>query len=43
MKRLLLCAVVLAAMFGTGARAQDPSGNWQGTLMIDHAEKPSPN
>jgi hypothetical protein len=32
MKRLLLCVVVLAAMFGTGARAQDLSGNWQGTL-----------
>src|SRR3984957_6242995 len=32
MKRLLLCVVALAAMFGTGARAQDLSGNWQGTL-----------
>ena len=32
MKRLLLCVVALAAMFGTGAGAQDLSGNWQGTL-----------
>jgi uncharacterized protein (TIGR03435 family) len=32
MKRLLLCVVALAAIFGTGARAQDLSGNWQGTL-----------
>jgi hypothetical protein len=32
MKKLLLCVVALAAMFGTGARAQDLSGNWQGTL-----------
>ena len=35
--------VLPAAMFGTGARAQDPSGTWQGTLMIERAEKPSPN
>src|SRR3984885_942473 len=32
MKGLLLCVVALAAMFGTSARAQDLSGNWQGTL-----------
>jgi hypothetical protein len=32
MKRALLWAVVLVAMFGTGALAQDLSGNWQGTL-----------
>ena len=32
MKRLLLCAVALAAMFGAVAWAQDLSGNWQGTL-----------
>ena len=32
MKKLLLCVVALAMMFGTGARAQDLSGNWQGTL-----------
>lgn len=32
MKRLLLLVVALAAMFGMGARAQDLSGNWQGTL-----------
>ena len=32
MKRPLLWAVVLVAMFGTGALAQDLSGNWQGTL-----------
>jgi uncharacterized protein (TIGR03435 family) len=32
MRRPLLWAVVLAAMFGTGALAQDLSGNWQGTL-----------
>jgi hypothetical protein len=29
MKMLLLCVVALAAMFGTGAGAQDLSGNWQ--------------
>lgn len=32
MKRPLLCAVALVAMFGSGALAQDLSGNWQGTL-----------
>jgi uncharacterized protein (TIGR03435 family) len=32
MKKLLLCVVALAAMFGMGARAQDLAGNWQGTL-----------
>ena len=32
MKKLMLCMVALATMFGTGARAQDLSGNWQGTL-----------
>jgi uncharacterized protein (TIGR03435 family) len=32
MTKLLLCVVALAAIFGTGARAQDLSGNWQGTL-----------
>jgi hypothetical protein len=32
MKRVLLCVVALAAMFGAGARAQDLSGNWKGTL-----------
>ena len=32
MKRPLLWAVMLVAMFGTGALAQDLSGNWQGTL-----------
>jgi hypothetical protein len=32
MKRLLLCVVALAAIFGTGAGAQDLSGNGQGTL-----------
>jgi uncharacterized protein (TIGR03435 family) len=32
MKKLLLCVIALAAMFETGARAQDLSGNWQGTL-----------
>ncbi len=32
MRRPLLWAVVLVAMFGTGALAQDLSGNWQGTL-----------
>ena len=32
MKRLLLCAVALVAMFGTSVLAQDLSGNWQGTL-----------
>jgi hypothetical protein len=35
MKKLLLCVVALAAMFGTGARAQDLSGNWQGTLKAE--------
>jgi hypothetical protein len=28
MKKLLLCVIALAAMFETGARAQDLSGNW---------------
>ena len=32
MKKVMLCFIALAAMFGTGARAQDLSGNWQGTL-----------
>jgi uncharacterized protein (TIGR03435 family) len=32
MKKLMLCIVALATMFGTDARAQDLSGNWQGTL-----------
>jgi uncharacterized protein (TIGR03435 family) len=32
MKKLMLCIVALATMFGTSARAQDLSGNWQGTL-----------
>ena len=32
MKKLMLWMVALATMFGTGARAQDLSGNWQGTL-----------
>ena len=34
MKKLMLFLVALAAMFGTGARAQDLSGNWQGTLKV---------
>ena len=34
MKKLMLCMVALATMFGTGARAQDLSGNWQGTLKV---------
>lgn len=32
MKKLMLCMAVLAMVFGTGARAQDLAGNWQGTL-----------
>jgi uncharacterized protein (TIGR03435 family) len=32
MKKLMLCIVALAAMFGTAARAQDIAGDWQGTL-----------
>ena len=32
MKKVMLCMVVLATVLGTGARAQDLSGNWQGTL-----------
>ena len=32
MKKLMLCIVALATMFGTSAWAQDLSGNWQGTL-----------
>jgi uncharacterized protein (TIGR03435 family) len=32
MKKVMLCIVALATMFGTSARAQDLSGNWQGTL-----------
>jgi uncharacterized protein (TIGR03435 family) len=34
MKKLMLCLAVLAAMFGGVARAQDISGNWQGTLKV---------
>jgi uncharacterized protein (TIGR03435 family) len=34
MKRLLLCVLALAAIFTSGARAQDLSGNWQGTLKV---------
>ncbi|MGA1981338.1 MAG: TIGR03435 family protein [Acidobacteriaceae bacterium] len=34
MKKVMLCIVALAAMLGTGARAQDLSGNWQGTLKV---------
>jgi uncharacterized protein (TIGR03435 family) len=36
MKKLMLCVMAVAAMFGPLLRAQDISGNWQGTL---HAEK----
>jgi hypothetical protein len=36
MKKLMVWVMALAAMLGTGARAQDISGNWQGTL---HAGK----
>jgi uncharacterized protein (TIGR03435 family) len=32
MKKVMLCMVVLATVLGMGARAQDLSGNWQGTL-----------
>ena len=32
MKKLMMCFAIVAAMFGTAARAQDLSGNWQGTL-----------
>jgi uncharacterized protein (TIGR03435 family) len=32
MKRLILCVAALVAMFGTGLRAQDVSGQYQGTL-----------
>ena len=35
MKKLLLCVAALAAMFATGAWAQDLSGNWQGTLKAN--------
>ena len=35
MKKWMLCVVVVAAMFGTAARAQDFVGDWQGTLE-DH-------
>ena len=34
MKKLVLCMVALVTMIGTGARAQDLSGNWQGTLKV---------
>ena len=34
MKKLLLCLAVLAALLGGVARAQDISGNWQGTLKV---------
>ena len=32
MKKLILCVALLAAMFGSVARAQDIAGDWQGTL-----------
>jgi uncharacterized protein (TIGR03435 family) len=35
MKKLMLCVAMLAAVLGTGARAQDLSGNWQGTLKAN--------
>jgi uncharacterized protein (TIGR03435 family) len=34
MKKLMLCVVALATMLGGAARAQDLSGNWQGTLKV---------
>jgi uncharacterized protein (TIGR03435 family) len=34
MKKLMLLVAVLATMFGSVARAQDLSGNWQGTLKV---------
>jgi uncharacterized protein (TIGR03435 family) len=34
MKKLMLCLALVGAMFGTVARAQDLSGNWQGTLKV---------
>jgi len=34
MKKLMMWVMALAAMLGTGARAQDLSGNWQGTLKV---------
>jgi uncharacterized protein (TIGR03435 family) len=34
MKKLILCVIALATMFGTAARGQDISGNWQGTLKV---------
>src|SRR5450631_876115 len=34
MKKLMLLIAVLAGMFGGVARAQDLSGNWQGTLKV---------
>ena len=34
MKKLMVFVVALATMFGTVARAQDLSGNWQGTLKV---------
>jgi Protein of unknown function (DUF3738) len=32
MKKVMLCMIMLGAVLGSGARAQDLSGNWQGTL-----------
>jgi uncharacterized protein (TIGR03435 family) len=34
MKKLMVCFAIVAGMFGTVARAQDLSGNWQGTLKV---------
>lgn len=34
MKKLMVCMAMLVAMLGTGAYAQDLSGNWQGTLHL---------
>jgi uncharacterized protein (TIGR03435 family) len=34
MKKLMVCVVALAAMFGASVRAQDVAGDWQGTLKI---------
>jgi hypothetical protein len=37
-KRAILCVVALATLFASGLRAQDLSGNWQGTLKTPNKD-----
>lgn len=38
MKKLMLCMVAIAALFAPASRAQDLSGNWQGTLKTPNKD-----